>query len=345
MAAEPAGGDSRARSAGPGGPRTAGAPVRGSSTVVFPPLSSEEPPGEGGWRDRLHEIIFEADTPEGRTFDIALLACILLSVLAIMFESVGAIQERYGFWLRVAEWIFTVLFTIEYVLRLLSVKRPLSYATSFFGVVDLLAVIPSYLSLFGIGAQSLMVIRGLRLLRIFRVLKLAHLVGAQRMLHAAIKASIGKIVVFLGSVLVVVLIVAASMYLIEGPEHGFTSIPQSMYWAIVTMTTVGYGDIAPETIPGKLLASVVMILGYGIIAVPTGIVTVELGRFAGPVRTAACQRCTREGHDADATYCKYCGHGLRPNPTDDETRTPPAPPAPTHARPEPDSATAPEISQ
>ncbi len=263
------------------------------------------------WRNSLHEVIFEADTASGKTFDVVLLVCILLSIVAVLLESVAEIAALYGPILRTAEWAFTILFTVEYVLRLMSVGRPLRYALSFFGVVDLLAIVPTYFSLVVAGSQSLIVIRALRLLRVFRVLKLAHFVGEARMLRAALRASTTKIVVFLGTVLTLVLIIGAIMYLIEGEERGFTSIPQSIYWAIVTMTTVGYGDIAPHTVAGKALASVVMILGYGIIAVPTGIVTVEIAAATRlPVSTQACPECSSEGHDSDAKFCKYCASQL-----------------------------------
>lgn len=268
-------------------------------------------PAADNWRHRLHEVIFEADTPAGRAFDLALLLAIALSVGAVLLESVASIRLRHGPALRAAEWSFTMLFTIEYVLRLACVRRPLRYARSFFGLVDLLAILPTYLSLVIAGSQSLLVIRALRLLRVFRVLKLAHFVGEARMLRAALRASSRKITVFLGTVLTLVLIVGALMYLIEGEASGFTSIPQAIYWAIVTMTTVGYGDIAPQTLAGKLLASAVMILGYGIIAVPTGIVTVEMaGLRKQRVSTQACRVCAAEGHDADARHCKYCGAAL-----------------------------------
>ena len=273
-------------------------------------MSSEQPPLQG-WRARLHEIIFEADTPVGRAFDLALLLAIILSVIAVCLESVAEIRVRYGMWLRAAEWVFTLLFTFEYVLRLMSVNRPLRYARSFFGVVDLLAILPTYLSLVVAGSQSLLVIRALRLLRVFRVLKLAHFVREAQVLAAAIRASVRKIIVFVGTVLTLVLIIGALMYLIEGDGNGFTSIPQSIYWAIVTLTTVGYGDIAPQTVPGRLLASLVMIMGYGIIAVPTGIVTVSLvGAARKEASTQVCQECSAEGHDPDAAYCKYCGSHL-----------------------------------
>ena len=263
------------------------------------------------WRPKLHEIIFEAETPAGKAFDVALLVAIVVSVVVVMLESVPGIRAEYGSTLRTIEWIITILFTIEYILRLVAVGNPLSYALSFFGLVDLLAIVPTYLSFFIAGSQSLLVIRALRLLRVFRVLKLAHFVGEARMLHAALRASSRKIIVFLGAVLMIVLIVGSLMYLIEGPENGFTSIPESVYWAIVTMTTVGYGDIAPQTFIGKFLASLVMILGYGIIAVPTGIVTVEIAStLKTSTRTDACPECGADGHATDAKFCKYCGTEL-----------------------------------
>jgi voltage-gated potassium channel len=230
----------------------------------------------------------------------------------VLLESVAGIRARWGTELRAAEWLFTGLFTVEYGLRLVSVKRPGRYAGSFFGLVDLLAIVPTYLSLLIAGAQTLIVIRALRLLRVFRVLKLAHFLGEAHHLGLALRASVRKIVVFLGTVLTLVLIVGSLMYLIEGEASGFTSIPEAIYWAIVTLTTVGYGDIAPETFLGRLLASVVMILGYAIIAVPTGIVTVEMAavRRGGRVSTQACPSCAAEGHDPDARFCKRCGAGL-----------------------------------
>lgn len=263
------------------------------------------------WRLHLHEVIFEAETPAGKAFDVALLIAILVSVTAVVLESVAGIRARHGPMLRAVEWFFTILFTVEYALRLISVGRPMRYAVSFFGVVDLLAIVPTYLSLAIAGAQSLIVIRALRLLRVFRVMKLVHFVGEARMLGAALRASTRKIVVFLGTVLTLILIIGALMYLIEGEEHGFTNIPESIYWAIVTMTTVGYGDIAPATILGRMLASLVMITGYAIIAVPTGIVTVEMaGARRRQISTQACPQCATEGHDTDAVHCKYCGARL-----------------------------------
>ena len=261
-----------------------------------------------GVRARLHEIIFEAETPAGKAFDIALLVLIVLSVLAVMAESVADIDARFGPELRVFEWVMTILFTVEYGLRLFCVGRPVRYARSFFGVVDLLAILPTFLSLVVTGAQSLLVIRAIRLLRVFRVLKLVHFVGEARMLRAALRASTRKIIVFIGAVLTTVVIVGSTMYLIEGEDNGFTSIPSSIYWTIVTMTTVGYGDIAPQTPLGKLLASALMIMGYGIIAVPTGIVTVEMaGAARKKISTEVCPECASEGHDPDAVFCKYCG--------------------------------------
>jgi len=263
------------------------------------------------WRGRLHEVIFEADTRAGRAFDLALMALILLSIVVVCLDSVAHLRERFGFELRLAEWVITALFTVEYVLRLLSVRRPLRYARSFFGLVDLLAVLPTYLSLAVSGAQSLLVIRALRLLRVFRVLKLTQLVGESRMILDALRASRGKILVFMFAVLTIVTVVGATMYVVEGEASGFDSIPRGIYWAIVTLTTVGFGDITPRTPFGQAIASAVMILGYAIIAVPTGIVTAELTR-ARPrqVSTQACPGCGADGHDPDARHCKFCGARL-----------------------------------
>jgi voltage-gated potassium channel len=265
------------------------------------------------WRDKLEEIIFGVDTPAGRMFDIGLLVVILLSVTVVLLESVPTLRREHATTLRLAEWGFTALFTAEYVLRLVCTRNPLRYAFSFLGVIDLLAVIPAYFSLMFSGTQSLAVVRSLRLLRAFRILKLTHYVGEARTLMRALRASRPKITVFLVTVVIIVVIVGALMYLIEGEEGGFTSIPLSMYWAIVTLTTVGYGDIAPKTVPGQMLASLLMILGYGIIAVPTGIVSAELVRAgtAGTAPTArVCPGCGADLHDTDARHCKYCGSGL-----------------------------------
>lgn len=264
-------------------------------------------------RARLHEIIFEADTRAGRLFDLALIWLILLSVATVILESVREVRQQYGPLLYALEWLFTLLFTLEYLLRLLSVRRPLRYATSFFGVVDLLAIIPTYLSIILPGSQYLLVIRILRLLRVFRLLKLSEYVTEADTLRRALRASRRKISVFLSAVMLLVIIIGALMYVLEGEEHGFTSIPISVYWAIVTLTTVGYGDLSPRTPLGQILASVVMIIGYGIIAVPTGIVSVELAhavRDQQQVSTRSCPECSAEGHDPDALCCKYCGATL-----------------------------------
>ena len=263
------------------------------------------------WRGRLHEIIFEAETPLGRTFDVVLLMAILLSVLVVMLDSVEPIQVRYGHLLDILEWIFTVLFTIEYLARLVAVTKPFRYARSFFGLVDLLSILPTYLSLMLVGAESFLVIRILRLLRVFRVFKLVRYIGEASQLTDALRASRPKIIVFIGAVFTMVVIMGTVMYLVEGREHGFTSIPRSIYWAVVTLTTVGYGDIAPKTVLGQTIASFIMILGYGIIAVPTGIVTAEITqqKVRGTTRKA-CPGCGKEGHDEDADYCKFCGDPL-----------------------------------
>jgi len=274
-------------------------------------MTTEERP-LAPWQWRLHEIIFEADTRAGRVFDLLLIWCILLSILVIFLESVPEIRADYPRALKQAEWFFTIIFTIEYGLRLISVGKPWRYARSFFGIVDLMAILPSYISLFFPGAQSLMVVRALRFLRIFRVLKLSRYLDASRLLALAIWETRQKIIVFVIAVVTLVMIVGACMYLIEGEEHGFDSVPRGMYWAIVTLTTVGYGDISPQTPLGQLFASIVMICGYGIIAVPTGIVTVAIAHASEhqPVSTQACPQCAAEGHDVDAVYCKYCAAKL-----------------------------------
>lgn len=263
------------------------------------------------WRRRLHTIIFEADTPAGKAFDVLLLLSIIASVVVVMLDSVESVSARYGTLLAALEWVFTILFTIEYILRLLSVRRPIAYMTSFFGIVDLIAIIPSYLSLVVPDARYLLIVRVLRLMRIFRILKLAEYLNEGQTLSRALLASRRKISVFLLTVVTIVIIVGALMYVVEGEASGFVNIPTGVYWAVVTLTTVGYGDIAPETPLGKALATVVMLIGYGIIAVPTGIVTVELARAsAPPVSTQACPNCGAEGHDVDAQHCKYCGSVL-----------------------------------
>jgi voltage-gated potassium channel len=263
------------------------------------------------WRQILFEIIFEAETPAGKWFDIILMICISLSVLAVMLDSVSSIRERYGQFLYAIEWFFTILFTIEYILRLICVRKPARYAVSFFGIVDLLAILPTYTSLCFVAGRHLSVIRVLRVLRIFRVLKLGHHTKEAALLKKALYASRRKILVFLFVVLTLVVIIGSVIYIIEGEENGFTSIPRSIYWAVVTLTTVGYGDISPNTGPGQFLAAIVMILGYSIIAVPTGIVTVQLSQaYTDKSTSQACPSCSAEGHDSNAQYCKFCGSKL-----------------------------------
>jgi voltage-gated potassium channel len=277
-----------------------------------PPVPGDDPessPDAGTARGRLHQVIFESDTPAGRGFDLALIGLILLSVGAVSIETVRGLAPSTYAALRVAEWVLTGLFTLEYVLRLVAVRRPLAYAASFYGVVDLLAILPTYISLVLPGTQALLVVRILRLLRVFRVLKLAHFLSEADVLGRALRASSRKITVFLLTVSTLVVVIGALMYVVEGPDNGFTSIPMSMYWAVVTLTTVGYGDIAPQTALGKALASLVMILGYGIIAVPTGIVTAELtaGARGEGVSGQACPSCGTEARDPDARFCRRCG--------------------------------------
>ena len=260
------------------------------------------------WRVILHEIIFEADTPARKLFDVILILSIVLSIITVMLDSVSAIREGYGDLLSSVEWFFTILFTVEYILRLFCIRRPILYAISFFGIVDLLAVVPTYLGLFLPGSKYLVVVRVLRILRVFRVLKLVQYLSEADALMQALRTSRRKITIFLFTVLTLVIILGSLMYVIEGEKNGFTSIPRSIYWAIVTLTTVGYGDISPNTSVRQALAALVMILGYAIIAVPTGIVTVEMSRaFKTKITTQVCPECSTEGHDADAIYCKHCG--------------------------------------
>lgn len=261
-------------------------------------------------KEKLYIIIFEADTPSGKAFDIALLFAIGMSVLLVMLESVKDVEMHYHDELKIAEWIFTILFTLEYLLRILTARKPLRYITSFYGIIDLVAFIPTYLTFFIVGSHYLVVIRTLRLLRVFRILKLAKFVGASRIISDALAASRAKIFVFLFAVLNSVIILGTLMYLIEGEDSGFTSIPRSIYWAIVTLTTVGYGDIAPATVLGQFLASIIMILGYSIIAVPTGIVTAELSKSSKSKNCIECHECDVK-NDTDAHYCKNCGMQLQ----------------------------------
>ncbi len=266
------------------------------------------------WQNKMHEVIYEADTPSGKLFDIVLLFLIVVSIVVVMLESVPSIFSKHGDELELVEWIITILFTIEFIARLVCIKKPFKYIFSFYGIVDLLSLLPSYLGLFISGSQShsLAVIRSLRLLRIFRILKLARYIGEANLLIKSLKASRPKILIFMFFVLSVTFILGTVMYIVESEESGFTSIPMSIYWAIVTLTTVGYGDIAPITPLGQAIASFIMITGYAVIAVPTGIVSAEIAKqeIKKTVSTQACPSCSLEGHDVDAVHCKYCGAKL-----------------------------------
>nr|WP_294948279.1 ion transporter [uncultured Mucilaginibacter sp.] len=265
------------------------------------------------WRFRLHEIIYESNTTAGKAFDVGLLIAIFTSIMVVMIDSVQSIHGQYGDILQKVEWGYTVLFTVEYVLRLISIRKPMRYVFSPLGIIDLIALIPSYLSIFFIGAQSLLVFRALRLLRVFRIFKLSRFLTEINFLTVALKGSLRKISIFLLTVLTLTVILGSIMYLVEKKENGFSNIPESIYWAIVTITTVGYGDISPVTPTGKFVASVVMLIGYAIIAVPTGILTHDLAMAAKKEKKElpeACPNCGREGHDGDATFCKFCGAAL-----------------------------------
>ncbi len=268
-------------------------------------------------KERLHTVIFEADTRTGKAFDVTLLVFIVASIAIVMLESVNHINTQYGTILRFLEWIITIGFTIEYILRIYVVKRPTKYIFSFFGLVDLISLIPTYLGLFFVSGHYLVVVRSLRLLRVFRIFKLAQFLGESAVLYTALRASRYKISVFLATILMLVIIMGSVMYIIEGGQEGtgFTSIPRSVYWAIVTLTTVGYGDIAPQSAFGQTVAAFIMIMGYAVIAVPTGIVSVELNAAQEAsqlkkLNTITCHSCTLEGHDNDAHFCKYCGESL-----------------------------------
>jgi len=265
-------------------------------------------------KQSVHQVIFEADTPAGRLFDIALIGFILLSVVAVLLDSIESVHIVHGELLYRIEWVFTVVFTVEYLLRLWCIEKSVHYARSFYGIVDLLGILPTYLSLVVTGAQYMLVIRVLRVLRVFRVLRLVRYVNEASVLSEALKASRRKITVFLFTVLTMVVVFGSLMYLVEGPANGFTSIPKSIYWAVVTLTTVGYGDITPATPLGRFVASIVMIMGYAIIAVPTGIVTMELSEASRrSANTRSCNQCSAEGHQREATYCWRCGsHLFRP---------------------------------
>jgi len=264
-------------------------------------------------KEKIHEIIFEADTPLGKYFDIVLMIFIIASVAVVMLESVSEINIRYHQIFLVLEWAFTIFFTVEYALRLYCVYRPWKYATSFFGIVDLLAILPTYLSLIFAGTHYLLVIRALRLLRVFRIFKLANFLKESTVLVNGLKASRNKIAVFLFFIVLMVIIIGSIMYLVEsGNDSSFTSIPRSIYWAVVTLTTVGYGDIAPKTELGQFLAAIVMILGYAVIAVPTGIISAEMVNqdHEPQTNTQACRFCSTEGHLDDAIFCRKCGQKI-----------------------------------
>lgn len=273
-------------------------------------------------REKMHEVIFEADTPLGRNFDIALLFFIVASIVVVMLESVPSYQDKYQTTFVILEWIFTIFFTIEYIARLYCTYRPMKYATSFYGVIDLLSILPTYLSLLIGGTQYFMVIRALRLLRVFRIFKLGSFLSQAHVISNALKASRDKIIVFLFAILILVCLFGSFMYLIEGGEDSaFDSIPRSVYWAIVTLTTVGYGDISPQTTFGQFVASVIMILGYAVIAVPTGIVSNELIKSDENLKdedisTQSCRYCLAEGHPVNAKYCYECGEQLNPKSED-----------------------------
>jgi voltage-gated potassium channel len=291
---------SRSMAASPGG-------VRFSQHFPIMPQPKNTP-----WQAKLHEVIYEAHTPAGKAFDVGLLFLILASIIVVMLDSVESLHARWGEAFYLLEWIFTIIFTIEYILRLTCIRRPLLYVISFLGIIDLLAIIPTYLSLVHVGAESLLVVRSLRLLRVFRIFKLTHFLSEMDLLGNALRGSRTKILIFLMVVLTLVITLGSVMYLVEGPANGYTSIPNSIYWAVVTLTTVGYGDISPVTPLGKFIATMMMLIGYGIIAVPTGIVTSEMVR-AGNRREQhqqVCTGCGREGHDADARFCKSCGTEL-----------------------------------
>lgn len=264
------------------------------------------------WQKRLQEIIYESDTPAGKAFDVVLLVMILFSVIIVMLDSVPVYHAAYGDIFYTMEWILTIVFTIEYILRTVSIAKPLKYIFSFLGLIDLLAIIPTFLSLIMAGTQTLIIVRVLRLLRIFRIFKLTHYLSEMRFLSVALVNSLRKISIFLMFVITVVVVMGSVMYLVEEANNGFTSIPQCIYWAIVTITTVGYGDISPVTPLGKFIASLIMLMGYGIIAVPTGIVTTEMALAARKRREKhdVCPGCGKEGHDEDATFCKVCGTKL-----------------------------------
>lgn len=263
-------------------------------------------------RKKLHEIIYEADTPFGKLFDLFLLVLIVISIGAVMLESMAGIYIKYGKELEIIEWVITIFFTIEYIARIIAVKRPLKYIFSTYGLIDLLATLPAYIDLLFPGLHFLLSIRAIRLLRVFRILKLGHFVGASNQLVVALKKAKLKIAVFLFNVIVLCIILGTIMFMIEGPENGFSSIPMGIYWTIVTLTTVGFGDITPQTPFGQFVSIIIMILGYGIIAVPTGLVTAEFMSRDKTIHdnTQVCPNCSADHHRNDAEFCYHCGHSL-----------------------------------
>lgn len=279
-----------------------------------------EPATESGLRRTWFDIIYRHDTPPSRNFDLVLIGAIVASVLVVMADSAPSFHARHADWLYPLEWAFTVLFTVEYAVRLMVVRRPLRYALSLWGIIDLLSILPTYLSVLLPGSQSLLVVRVLRMLRLFRILKLTQYVEEGSVLATALWRSRRKLFVFLSAILTVVVIFAALMYVVEGPGNGFTSIPASMYWAVVTMATVGYGDIAPQTGLGRFIASALILIGYSVIAVPTGIYTTELAfslreaKDSGRPDRRGCPGCGVEGHEPGANFCRACGHAL-PDPS------------------------------
>ncbi len=266
-----------------------------------------------GWKAKLHEVIYEADTPGGKFFDVALLIVITISIILVMLESVGSLNLKYYWHFYIAEWIITIIFTIEYILRIVAIKKPKNYIFSFYGIVDLLSTIPTYIAFVFGGHNLLFAVRALRLLRVFRILKITRYIGESNRLLLALRNSRPKIIIFLFAVLVICIIMGTVMHLVEGPENGFDNIPLSIYWCIVTLTTVGFGDIHPITPLGRFIASCIMIIGYGIIAVPTGIVTSEITRSQKdkiPENTQACPHCNEDKHLDKAEFCHNCGKPL-----------------------------------
>lgn len=275
--------------------------------------SSIEPKKElSSWKLRLYEVIYEADTPMGKLFDLVLLIFILFSVFLVALESISWIDNEYHSVFNIIEWLITILFSIEYILRIICVKNPSKYIFSFYGIIDLLSTLPKYISLLFVGTQSLIALRALRLLRVFRILKLTRYIGESNVLLKALRSSRPKILVFMFGVIILCIIFGTVMYLIESNQSGFTSIPRSIYWCVVTLTTVGYGDITPETPLGQLLAAIIMVMGYGIIAVPTGIISAEISmkKRTIDINTKSCLNCLADAHSDDALYCNQCGNSL-----------------------------------